>query len=296
MGRCEIRFNMVLFHSWFQHLKIHPCQEFAVPPSGQEPSPNPGSGRWPSPFATGSAADKAGWGKLCNLQRRILPQVAPAVPGYRLFFAYRPAFIVTGDYHDFFRRPDGNTAMFLGDGSGHGPAASMLMAIVRTLLHTHDIHYEPGPTLSRVGEMFHRLVPSDLFMTGVYLILAPGGNVSWAAAGHHPPLWVNRRGRLSSIDLTPVGSVLGFEPEKYQTVSWKLEVGDRLLLFTDGLWDARSKAGEPFGRQRLTAFFSGSIDNPLPDVVNGLVNRATTHLQGADFEDDFTIIGIERSE
>jgi sigma-B regulation protein RsbU (phosphoserine phosphatase) len=267
-----------------------------VPPSGQEPNPNPGSGRWPSPFSTGSAADKVGWGKLCNLQRRILPQVTPTVPGYRLFFAYRPAFIVTGDYHDFFRRPDGNTAMFLGDGSGHGPAASMLMAIVRTLLHTHDIHYEPGLTLSRVGEMFHTLIPSDLFMTGVYLVLAPDGNVSWAAAGHHPPLWVNRRGRLSSIDLTPVGSVLGFEPEKYHTVSWKLEIGDRLLLFTDGLWDARSKDGEPFGRQRLAVFFSGSIDNPLSDVVNGLVNRVTTHLQGAEFEDDFTIIGIERSE
>ncbi len=186
--------------------------------------------------------------------------------------------------------------MFLGDGSGHGPAASMLMAIVRTLLHTHDIHYEPGRTLNRVSEMFHRLIPSDLFMTGVYLVLAPEGNVSWAAAGHHPPLWVNRRGRLSSIDLNPVGSVLGFEPEMYKTVTWKLDIGDRLLLFTDGLWDARSKTGEPFGRQRLTAHFSGSVDNPLPEVVNDLVNRATAHLQGADFEDDFTIIGIERSE
>jgi serine phosphatase RsbU (regulator of sigma subunit) len=264
--------------------------------SGQEPLPNPGSGRWPSPFATGSAEDRAGWGKLCNLQRRILPQVAPSVPGYQLFFAYRPAFIVTGDYHDFFRRPDGHFAAFVGDGSGHGPAASMLMAIVRTLFHTHDVHHEPGQTLTRVSAMFHRLIPSDLFMTGVYLVLAPGGKVSWAAGGHHPPLWVNRNGRLSSVDWTPVGSVLGFQPETYNTVVWNLEIGDRLLLFTDGLWDARSKMGDPFGRHRLGEYFSGSIDSPLPDVVNGLLNRVTTHMQGAEFEDDFTILGIERTQ
>lgn len=262
--------------------------------SGQDP-PKPGSGRWPSPFASGSAEDRSGWGKLCNLQRRILPQSPPEVPGYRLVFAYRPAFIVTGDYHDFFRRPDGDAAVFLGDGSGHGPAASMLMAIMRTLLQTHDLHREPGVTLNLAGAMFHKLIPPDLFMTAVYLVLAPRGCVSWAAAGHHPPLWVNRHGRLSSIDLTPVGSVLGFEGETYATVNWELEVGDRLLLFTDGLWDARSKSGEPFGRQRLTAHFAGAIDNPLADVVNGLLSRVTAHLEGAEFEDDFTIIGVERT-
>jgi phosphoserine phosphatase RsbU/P len=266
-----------------------------VPSSGHDPAPNPGSGRWPSPFTTGSSEDRAAWSKLCNLQRRILPQIAPAVPGYRLCLAYRPAFVVTGDYHDFFRRPDGNTAVFVGDGSGHGPAASMLMAIMRTILQTHDVHHDPGDTLYRAGSLFHRLIPSDLFMTGIYLVLAPGGKVHWAAAGHHPPLWVDRRGRVSAEDLAPVGSVLGFDPEPYQTVSWNLEIGDRLLLFTDGLWDARSKIGEPFGRQRLREYFANSLDSSMADVVNGLLAKVTAHLQGAEFEDDFTILGAERT-
>src|SRR5262245_18456407 len=188
-----------------------------VLPPGPDPPPNPGSGRWPSP-AGGSAEDRAGWSKLINLQRRILPQIPPAVPGYRLALAYRPAFVVTGDYHDFFRRPDGNPAAFLGDGSGHGPAASMLMATMRTLLHTHDVHRDPGEALTQLGGMFHRLIPSDLFMTGLYLVLTPGGSVTWAAAGHHPPLWVTRSGLVANVDLTPVGPVLGFEPVPYQTV------------------------------------------------------------------------------
>lgn len=264
-------------------------------PSGHDPPPKSGSGRWPSPFLSGAAEDRAAWAKLCNLQRRILPQIAPAVPGYRLFLAYRPAFVVTGDYHDFFRRPDGRTAAFVGDGSGHGPAASMLMAIMRTILHTHDVHHEPGETLRRAGGFFHQLVPSDLFMTAVYLVLAPDGRVSWSAAGHHPPLWLDRRGRVANVDLSPVGSVLGLEPEPYATVSWKLERGDRLLLFTDGLWDARSRDGEPFGRQRVAEHFAETLDCPLEDVVNRLLTRVTAHLQGADFEDDFTILGIERT-
>ncbi len=125
-----------------------------------------------SALKLGSAEQHAGWAKLCNLQRRILPQVAPTVSGYRLFFAYSPAFIVTGDYHDFFRRPDGSTAAFLGDGSGHGPAASMLMAIVRTIFHTHDVYYDPGTTLNRVGAMLIlNLGLIDLFPSAFYRLL-----------------------------------------------------------------------------------------------------------------------------
>jgi sigma-B regulation protein RsbU (phosphoserine phosphatase) len=265
-----------------------------VSPNGHEYlPPSPGYGLSDSPYYSTNPEDRAAWLKLCNLQRRILPQVAPVVPGYRLALAYRPAFVVTGDYHDFFRRADGQTATFLGDGSGHGPAASMLMAIMRTILNTHP-HHDPGETLGRAGSIFQRLVPDDMFMTGLYLLLEPGGRVHWAAAGHHPPLWLNHTGRVAPTDLDTVGPVLGLSTEPYTTITWDLAVGDRLLLFTDGLWEARSSAGEPFGRRRLIEQFSRSLDIPLADVVNGLTARVASHLAGADFEDDFTILGIER--
>jgi sigma-B regulation protein RsbU (phosphoserine phosphatase) len=250
----------------------------------------------PSPFRDGTTEDRAAWVKLCNLQRRLLPRVAPPVPGYQNVLAYRPAFVVTGDYHDFFCRADGRTAVFVGDGSGHGPAASMLMAMMRTILHTHpDLHREPGETLTSAGRMFHQLLPSDLFMTGVYLILGGDGGVSWSSAGHHPPLWVRRTGQVTPIDLGPVGHVLGFAPEEeYVTVAWQLGTGERLLLFTDGLWDARSRSGEPFGRQRLFEYWAGAVNRPLEVAVGELVALVGAHLEGADFEDDFTVVGIER--
>lgn len=250
----------------------------------------------PSPYRDGTTEDRAVWVKLCNLQRRILPQIAPVVPGYRQVLAYRPAFMVTGDYHDFFCRPDGRTAVFVGDGSGHGPAASMLMAMMRTILQTHpDIHREPSDTLTRAGRMFHQLLPSDLFMTGVYLILGCDGRVTWSSAGHHPPLRVNRAGQLASVDLASVGQVLGFAlEEEYVTVTWQLGHGERLLLFTDGLWDARSRSGEQFGRQRLFKHWAEAVKLPLDAAVAELVALVVAHVEGADFEDDFTVVGIER--
>lgn len=254
--------------------------------------------RRPSPFRDGAPEDRAAWAQLCNLQRRILPRVPPPAPGYQQVLAYRPSFVVTGDYHDFFCRPDGQMAVFVGDGSGHGPAASMLMAMMRTILHTHpDLHREPGETLTLAGRMLHRLVPSDLFMTGVYLLLGGDGRVSWSSAGHHPPLRVNRSGQLDPIDLAAVGQVLGFASEEdYATITSQLGPGDRLLLFTDGLWDARSPCGDQFSRQRLFDYWARAVKLPLGEAVDELVAQVAGHLEGADFEDDFTVVAVERQE
>ncbi len=248
------------------------------------------------PFGEDPIENRTALFKLCNLQRRILPQTALQVRGYRQVLAYQPAFLVTGDYHDFFPRADGQAATFVGDGSGHGPAASMLMAMMRAILHTHpELHSDPGETLTRAGRLFHNLIPSDLFMTGVYLLLTESGRVSWAAAGHHPPVRTSRTGELFPLDLTPVGSVLGMgAAEEYETVTWELVPGERLLLFTDGIWEARSRAGEKFGRQRLFAHLADTAGKPLEEVVHDLVGRAVAHMEGADFEDDFTVVAIER--
>src|SRR5262249_3327733 len=153
------------------------------------------------------------------------------------------------DYHDFFPRPDGSMAIFVGDSTGHGPSACMLMATMRTLLGTHpDIHGDPGDALSRLGKMFHALTPPDLFMTAVYLVLDPGGDVRWAAAGQHPPLWVVAPGEVAPADLTAVGLPLGIEPNvNYETVGWRLAPGESLLVFTDGIVEASDSQGRFFG-------------------------------------------------
>jgi sigma-B regulation protein RsbU (phosphoserine phosphatase) len=236
--------------------------------------------------------------KLAKVQQRLLPRYAPPVAGYELALAYRPSYLATGDYYDFFPRADGRTGVFVGDGSGHGPSACMLMATMRTILRTHPLmHQTPGATLTFAGSLFRSLIPSDMFMTGVYLLLGPDGEVGWSAAGHHPPLWADRGGELARIDLSTVEVPLGTPTESdvtYQSVGWRLKPGDRLLLFTDGLYESRSRTGESYGRQRLLDYFRSSTVLPVADMVRGLVDAVGDHLRGADFEDDFTVLGVER--
>jgi phosphoserine phosphatase RsbU/P len=234
--------------------------------------------------------------KLASAQRRFLPQRAPEVGGYELALAYRPAHVVTGDYHDFFKRPDGWTSAFVGDGSGHGPTTSMLVATMRAILWTHpERHTSPGETLTMAGKMFHTLIGTGEFMTGLYIVFRAGGEIAWASAGHDPPLRIGSDGRVAVVDLTPVGLPLGIDPDVvYTTVSWILDPGERLVLFTDGLVEAASSEGEVFGRARLQSELREVIYLPLKDMVRELIARTSAHCAGADFEDDYTILGVER--
>src|SRR5258708_33750670 len=85
--------------------------------------------------------------KLAKAQQRLLAESAPEIPGFKAVLKYRPAYFATGDYYDFFERADGKTGVFIGDGSGHGPSACILMATMRALLRTHpSLHEEPGAT------------------------------------------------------------------------------------------------------------------------------------------------------
>lgn len=235
--------------------------------------------------------------RLRIAQARLLPQAPPSVPGYAVRFRYEPFYYATGDYLGFYPRADGALGVFVGDGSGHGPSASMLMATVRALLHTQPtLHQKPGQALGALGAKFDGLVPPDLFMTAVYLLLEPNGKVSWASAGQDPPLRMSQSGEITPIDLTANGLPLGIDPEQeYRTVEWKLEKGERLLVFTDGISEARDRAGKEFGRVRLQNALRQLANRPLDEMTQGLVDRVKDFMEGSDFEDDFTVLAVERT-
>jgi serine phosphatase RsbU (regulator of sigma subunit) len=236
--------------------------------------------------------------KLRIAQNRLLPQVAPQHADYHIAFRYRPYFFATGDYHDFFPQPDGSLAVFVGDSSGHGPSACMLMATMRTLLATHpQIHGDPGQALSALTRLLHALIPSDLFMTAIYLLLRPGGHIDWAAAGQHPPIRVAASGAGVKTETAAIGLPLGIEAEeRYITQSSRLGPGERLIVFTDGILEAANRDGKLFGLAGVQSTLA-SLSSPASTsdtLLDGLLDRVRAHLNGSDFEDDFTVLAVER--
>ena len=230
-------------------------------------------------------------------QSRLLPQVPPSHGEYQIAFRYRAFYFATGDYHDFFPQPDGSLVVFVGDSCGHGPSACMLMATMRTLLYTHpDIQGDPGHALSRLTGMFHALIPSDLFMTALCLRLGSGGRIDWAAAGQHPPLRVTGE-RVAPLDQATTGLPLGIVPDaRYETGRCQMLPGERLIAFTDGLFEAANRQGKQFG----TAGIKSSLGRWAPTastseaLLDALIADVKGHMEGLDFEDDFTLLAIER--
>jgi phosphoserine phosphatase RsbU/P len=234
--------------------------------------------------------------KLLKAQQRLLPVAAPAVPHFRVALQYRPALDTTGDYYDFIHRPDGKTACFIGDGAGHGPTACMLLAMMRTIFRTHPtIHQDPATTLSEAGKMLATLIPMDMFMSGLYLLFDGPESVEWASAGNFPPMRILANGEIDPI-VDCSGIPLGIRHEKpieYTNVKWKMAAGERLLLFTDGLIEARDILGRKFGRKRIETHWQENFHARLEESLVRILAQAEIHLDNSDFDDDFTMIAVE---
>ena len=230
-------------------------------------------------------------------QSRLLPQVPPTHGEYQIAFRYRPFYFATGDYHDFFPQPDGSLSVFVGDSCGHGPSACMLMTTMRTLLYTHpEIQSDPGRALSCLTGMFHALIPSDLFMTALFLRLGSGGWIDWAAAGQHPPLRVTSE-RVAPLDQATPGLPLGIFPDAcYETGTCQMLPGEKMIAFTDGLFEAVNRQGKQFGTAGIKSSLAKwtATASTSEALLDALIEDVKQHMEGLDFDDDFTLLAVER--
>jgi sigma-B regulation protein RsbU (phosphoserine phosphatase) len=144
--------------------------------------------------------------------------------------------------------------------------------------------------------MFHALIPSDLFMTALLLRLENGGRIGWAAAGQHPPLRMSGE-QVTLLDQTKAGLPLGIFPhEHYRTGTYQMVPGERLIAFTDGIFEASNRQRKQFGTAGIISSLvklahSASTAEALLDA---LIEDVSEHMEGQSFEDDFTLIAIER--
>ncbi|HZI63628.1 MAG TPA: PP2C family protein-serine/threonine phosphatase [Thermoanaerobaculia bacterium] len=226
-----------------------------------------------------------------QLQRDLLPRAAPAVPGYAFAHAYRTANEVGGDYYHFVPLAGGRLALAVGDASGHGMAAGLLMAIANATLHAAlDLDPAPDRVIELVNRNLCRTGDRRAFMTLFYGLLDPeSGRLEHRNAGHPFPLLRRAGGEI--VELGHGSMPLGIRAAlDLRTDTVTLEPGDTLLLFSDGLPEALSASGQAFGFDRLRQLLEPGGE--AQEVLDRVLGAFDAHVAREPLNDDLTLLVV----
>jgi serine phosphatase RsbU (regulator of sigma subunit) len=227
-----------------------------------------------------------------NIQSSMLPAAPPDVPGAEMAGACVPARNVGGDYYDMLRLPGGRAALLVADVSGHNVGAALMMAVSRAALRA-EISRAGGPdeVLARTNRLLEGdLARSELFVSVFLAVFDPAlGELSYASAGHNPAIL--RRGGGGPVEsLDADGILLGVLPDHaFERRTVRLGPGDLLLLYTDGLTEARDGREEMFGEERLAAALDEASGRPLREIPGALL-AAVDQFTSAAAADDRTAV------
>lgn len=230
-----------------------------------------------------------------EIQRHLLPSESPAVEGVDLDGAVLYCDETGGDYFDFPRTwvlPSGRVALTVGDVTGHGIGAALLMATARAVLRSHaDEEGTPDRILALVNRALARDAGAGKFMTLCYAVLDPAaGRLTYANAGQGGCFVVRADARVEDL---PAGAPpLGVVPEvafPAATVEG-LRPGDLVALTTDGVWEAHDASGADYGMERLTAWLRDHRTEDARTIARGLLEDVRRFRAGAPQTDDITVV------
>ena len=230
-----------------------------------------------------------------SIQQASLPKNVPTLEGWQITPYYQPAREVGGDFYDFLKLPKGRLGIVVGDATGKGVPAALVMASARSMLRAlaQASDFSPGDVLRRVNDPLVADIPANMFVTCFYAILDPeSGSIIYANAGHDLPyLWHGG----DCEELKARGMPLGLMPEMgYEEKEIVFEAGEAALLYSDGLVEAHNPKGEMFGFPRLRMLVAehgqgGSLEEALLEELYSFVG------DGWEQEDDITLLTLRRS-
>ena len=231
---------------------------------------------------------------VADLQRSLLPTELPQIKGLDVAAYYQTSTQAGGDYYDFFPLEDGRIGMLIADVSGHGSPAAVMMAVTHAIAHTRD--GEPAPPCDVLNFINSRLAArytnNGTFVTAFYAIYDPRDrSLRYSNAGHNPPI-VRRRSGEPTLRLDDDhGLPLGIDgEEKYVDAVVHLEAGDVLMIYTDGITEARRDSdGEMFGLELLEKVLCSCAPN-AKTVVEQTVKAVNDFTDFAPANDDRTLV------
>ena len=237
-------------------------------------------------------------GTARSIQHALLPKDLPKLEGWKIAYHYQPAREVGGDFYDFLRLDDGRVGLVIGDVSGKGIAAALVMANTQSVLRAvaRRGNVAPGRVLAEANEVLYAYIPSGTFVTCFYGVLDPeNGRLVYANAGHDPPY--SQRGG-DAQELRARGMPLGLMPDMpYEEKETVLAAGDDLLLYSDGLVEAHDTEGDMFGFPRLRRLIMAQSTGSGEELIDVLLAELTSFTgTDAEQEDDITLVTLERSK
>lgn len=229
------------------------------------------------------------------VQRALMPERSPEVPGWRLWLFTRPANDVGGDLVDFVRLEGGRSILTIGDVAGKGLKAALLTAKLQATLRAF---VTDSPSLehlvSRVNSVFRRDGIPQVFASVLCVGIEPGaGGVRIVNAGHPPPLIIRRDG---VVQMEKGGPALGLiEGAQFREQLAELGSGETLLVYSDGVIEARNTSGEFFGEERLRTVLSGSPGSSASDIGERLVDACDRFQGDMPAHDDLSLLILQRA-
>jgi sigma-B regulation protein RsbU (phosphoserine phosphatase) len=224
------------------------------------------------------------------IQRGLLPAAMPQTSGVSLASSWQPANGVGGDCFDALVFAAGGVGLTIADVAGKGVPAALLMSNLQAAVRAFAQEgAAPGSVCTSVNRLLCRNMASGRFVTFCYVrIDTTARRLTYANAGHNPPLLVRGNGSIDS--LAPSGTVLGvFAESAYEQGDFTIAAGDRLILYTDGITEGRNAAGDEFGEDRLGELASRHRALPAEEMLAAMLKEIEA-FNGGVYEDDATLI------
>jgi serine phosphatase RsbU (regulator of sigma subunit)/pSer/pThr/pTyr-binding forkhead associated (FHA) protein len=233
--------------------------------------------------------------QAAEIQRSFLPASAPKVEGADLAGYNAACRTVGGDYFDFFTYPNGRVAMVLGDVSGKGmPASLMMMGLQARVQVLADEPQNLAAVINRLNKITCKNCPSNRFITFFFCVLDPAtGELAYCNAGHNPPVIVRTNGTVEYLD--GGGPVLGIlSIANYSEYRARLEQGDVLAIYSDGVTEATNGVQEEFGDDRFAEVLKASRQKSAAEIVATVNQALTDFAAGSPPADDITLVVARR--
>jgi len=223
-----------------------------------------------------------------DVQRTLLSKTAHVTGFCEAIGDSVPCRAIGGDFFEFAALPSGDVGLAMGDVSGKGPAAALLAAMLQGMLAVEaPMADSPAATMSRLNRRLADRRLDARFATLLYGVLSPDGRFVYSNAGHNPPALLARGGVRR---LTTGGPILGaFEEARFEQETVQLQPRDTLVMFTDGVTEARNPADDEFGDDRLLACLTTNASTPPSDLLARVFDRVRQFCDHADQSDDITV-------